>query len=96
MEIFNPDEIDYTQKNESVNDFGIEESIESKEQKLQDLLNNPELNVPNIQIENKNWQWINKNLGMNPDNRQHPSFKEISKLLKEVLGDEAIDELLDF
>lgn len=94
MEIFNPDEIDYSQETESSDDFGIEESLEAKEQRLQDLLNNPQLNVPRTRIENKDWRWINRNLGLNPNNRQHKSFKEISKLLKEMLGDEAIDELL--
>lgn len=95
METFDPDQIDYNQNNESQDNFGIEESLEAKEQRLQDLLSNPELNVPNLRVENKDWQWINKNFGINPNNRQHPDFREISKLLKEVLGDEAIDELLD-
>lgn len=95
METFNPDEVDYSQEAESSDDFGVEESLESKEQKLQDLLNNPELNIPKMRIENKDWQWINRNLGINPKNRQHPSFKKISKLIKEILGDETIDELLD-
>ena len=95
MEIFNPDEINYNQKTESSDDFGVEESLESKEQRLQELLSNSELNVPKMRIENKDWEWINRNLGINTKNRQHPSFKEISKLLKEVLGEEAIDELLD-
>jgi len=93
FESIDPDNINYNQEDSS--DFEIEEGLEAKEQRLQELLEDEGLKVNLARVENKDWKWINENLGLKPQNRSHPDYPEIVSLLKDVMGDDQfINDLL--
>ena len=87
---FNPDDADYSDPDGD--GFDVEESLEAKEQKLKELLEN--FDVPPTRLEIKDWKWMNRNLGIKLENRENSDYEEVVGLLKEILGDEFIDEVM--
>lgn len=75
-------------------EYGLELAPEEAERRLEEiLLTDDGIQIPEERVRKGDWKWVNQNIGLY--NRTHPQFKEISKLLKVILADEAIDELLD-
>ena len=87
---FNPDDANYSDPDGD--EFDVEESLEAKEQRLKELLEN--FDVPPMRLENKDWKWMNRNLGIKLENRENSDYEEVLGLLKEILGDEFIDEVM--
>jgi hypothetical protein len=52
-----------------------------KEEKL--LIALSTMDVPRLRVENKDWRWLLRNLGIR--NSRHPMFQTAIKLLKQVL-----------
>ena len=90
FESIDPDNVDYGQ--EDTDDFG--EGLEAKEQALQELLEDDGLKVNLARVGNMDWKWVNENLGLKPENRMHPNYSKITRLLRQVMGDQFLDGLL--
>ncbi|OGZ61382.1 MAG: hypothetical protein A3H51_01240 [Candidatus Spechtbacteria bacterium RIFCSPLOWO2_02_FULL_38_8] len=90
FESIDPDNIDYGQ--EDTDDF--EEGTEAKEQALQELLEDEGIKTNLARVENRDWEWVNESLGLKPENRIHPNYPKIVRLLKDVLKDQYLDGLL--
>src|SRR3989338_6378395 len=87
---FNPDDANYSDPDGD--EFDVEESLEAKKQRLEELLEN--FDVPPMRLANKDWKWMNRNLGIKLENRENSNYEEVLGLLKEILGDEFIDEVM--
>jgi hypothetical protein len=91
-EFYTKDDDEFSQDAED--EYDLEIIPEEAERRLEEiLLTDDDIQIPEERVRKGDWKWINQNIGLY--NRTHPQFKEISKLLKVILADEAIDELLD-
>ena len=87
---FNPDDANYSDPDGD--EFDVEESLEAKEQRLEELLET--FDVPSMRLKNKDWKWMNRNLGIKLENRENPEYEKVVGLLKEILEDEFMDEVM--
>lgn len=85
---FNPDEADYSIEE---NDF---ETTEAREEELKELLEDADFDIPPMRLENRDWKWINRNLGMKPENRENSKYEEAVGLLKKILQDEFLEGVM--